>query len=450
MKKILCSCLFIVGSVLFFSCQDKYLMGIISPATGSLKAANGDCLPKTVGGVFIAGKAVGDTNFIQVSVNVKTTGNYVIKTNAVNGYSFSSSGSFTGTGTNQVKLVANGKPTTAASNDFTVSFDTSVCQISITVVAEGGAVTATTPAAFTLAGAPNVCMNYVVLGSYVKDVALDTSSKVSISVNVTATGTYSVSTSTVNGYKFSGAGVFTKTGIQNMILTASGTPAGSSADNFILTAGSSTCIFGVTVLTALVVVNNDHFPLTKNSYWTYDDVANPGDTLQRSIIDSVTNLGYLYKIMEEKTKYLPPSQYLFRKEGDIYYESTSVDKYTSSVKYKPEIIKDIPFLKENLATGDTWSSEDYIGTATFGQKIYFKYDFSCLAASAGATVNGKTFANVCKILMSPQIRSDPFYPYASTSEKLEFWYAKGVGLIYAKRTNSFSSTEWKIRYWVVN
>lgn len=449
MKNSFLFCLSIILAVLLFSCQDKYLTASTLNATGTLKNdANGDCLPKTIVGTYIAGKELGDTNYLFVTVDVKTDGNYSIKTNEVNGYSFSASGVFTGTGLKQIRLTGKGKPVTAGTNDLTVSFDTSVCHIRITVTTVGG----TPPvAAFTLTGSPSSCINAVVAGTYAKAASLDTSNKVTLGVNVTAVGSWSFSTNTVNGYKFAGSGTFATTGTQNIVLVATGKPVTNGTDNFTVTGGGSFCTFPVTVLVTLAVSNNDLFPLTFSSYATYgDDIsANPADTMIRIIIDSVTTGGNFYYILEEKHKAGPPTQFLYRKAADTYYEYASVDKYTTSFKYSPEIKKDIPVLKDNLLTDDKWSSDEYTGTATFGQKLYFKYDFYCIAGNVAATVNGKTFGNVCKIVIAPQIRSEVYYPFNSTGERIELWYAKGVGLIYSKKTNNFGYVEWLIRYWMV-
>ncbi len=439
----------IIIPVLFFACQDKYLTATIFSATGTLQnEANGDCLPKTIVGTYIAGKELGDSNYLFVTVDVKTDGNYSIKTNEVNGYSFSAGGVFTGTGRKQIRLAAKGKPLTAGTNDLTVSFDSSVCHIKITVTAAGGNPTV---AAFTLAGSPTSCLNATVAGTYAKGASLDTSNKVTLGVNVTTTGAYSFSTNTVNGYTFSATGSFTATGNQVVVLTATGKPLANGTDNFTVSGAASFCSFPVTVMVPLAVSNNDLFPLTYGTYATYGDdiTANPADTMKRMFIDSVFTNGNLYYIQEEQHKLGTPTQFLYRKAANVYYEYASVDKYTSSFKYSPEMKKDLPVLKDNLATGDTWSSDEYSGNASFGQKILFKYDMFCIAGNVAATVNGKTFANVCKIVIAPQIRSDVFYPFNSTGEKIELWYAKGVGLIYSKKTNNFSTFEWFIRSWLV-
>ena len=434
------------GSVLI-CCQDKYLMGVIPVATGSLKSeTGGNCLPKNIAGIFTAGKALNDSNFIEVTVNVKTTGTYTIKTKAVNGYSFSASGSFNSLGSISVKLAATGKPVAAQTDDIAVSFDTSICHIALTVAPPGGP-----SASFTLTGAPNTCTNAVISGSFARGSALDTFSKVAISVNVTTPGAYSIATNSVNGYKFSAAGTFTTTGIQTVTLIPSGTPISAGTDAFTVNGSSSSCGFSVTVLDPVVAGNNDHLPLTVLNYWTYDDLFSNGDTLKRYIPDSAARAnGNSYKVMYEQQKYGDPIPFLYRKTDSVYYEYISADKYTLSLKFVPQINTDFPFLREYLKTGDTWTSDEYIGTASYGQQLFLRYDFTCDNANATVTLNGKTFTSVYKITMRPKIKSATTYPYNSTSEIVSLWYAKGIGLIYTKKiNNTYTIFENQIRYWQV-
>jgi len=57
----------------------------------------GYSLPAIVGGVYIAGQSTGDSNFIQVGVNVTRAGTYTITTDSINGYSFKATGNFNNT-----------------------------------------------------------------------------------------------------------------------------------------------------------------------------------------------------------------------------------------------------------------------------------------------------------------------------------------------------------------
>ena len=433
----------------FFSCQDKYLIGNIPVASGSLKSdSTGNCLSKTISGIFTTGKITNDSNFIQVSVNVKTTGTYTIKTGTVNGFSFLASGTFASTGLNQVKLPAKGTPTAAGTYDFVVSFDTSTCHFYITVLPVGGAVTP--PATYTFNGTPNSCLNAVVTGNYAKGALLDTLCKMIVSVNVLTAGTYNVSTNTLNGYKFTATGTLTNTGVQAIVLTASGTPVAAGIDNFTVSGSTTTCTIPVTVLTPVAVTNPDHFPLTQGSYQNYDDLLNSPDTLQHIITDSSFIGGNKYRIIEERSAFGTPPTFTYRRMDSVYFESISIDKYTTSVKFLPVITADFPFLREYLSKGDTWMSDEYIGPSNFGQTIFLRYDFTCTDANATVTIKGKTFVNVYKIVMMPKLKSATTYPYASTSERYDLYYAKGVGLIYSKIVvNSFTTKEKQIRGWLV-
>jgi hypothetical protein len=287
-------------------------------------------------------------------------------------------------------------------------------------------------------------------GSYVKNVSLDTSSSVSLQVNVTVAGKYMITTNQVNGYHFSGTGVFSKTGLQTVSIYASGTPVNTGQDLFTVSGNATSCGIPVTVLEAVTITNNDHLPLAADNYWNYDDLLNPGDTLHAAIVDSNRINGILYKLHEEKTQYGNITQSLFRRVDSTYFLYGTVDNYTIAVKFYPQIITDVPILREYLVNGYKWYSDEFYGPTSFQQSIYLRYEFTCTNANATVTVNGKTFVNVYKIQLKPQIRSAITYPYAYTAEIIDFWYAKGIGLIYYKRVKDASSIyEKQIRNWMV-
>jgi hypothetical protein len=172
--------------------------------------------------------------------------------------------------------------------------------------------------------------------------------------------------------------------------------------------------------------------------------------LQHIIADSSLIGGNKYHIMEERWGSGSPATFLYRRLDSVYFENISIDKYTTSVKFLPVITADFPFLREYLSKGDSWVSDEYIGPANFGQTIFLRYDFTCTDANATVTINGKTFVNVYKIVMMPKLKSATTYPYASTSERYDLYYAKGIGLIYSKVVvNTFTTYEKQIRGWLV-
>jgi hypothetical protein len=446
MKKGIIYFLLLSGIVYsFFSCQKELSGDPVGNAGGNLNNDSiGNCLPMGVYGGYIVAKTLNASHYIEAPVTITKPGAYIIQTDTINGFSFKATGNFSAAGNYKVKLIGTGTPLTEGMNDFNIMFAGTTCNTTIKVEPDSSS----GPAVFTVQGTPGSCLHAIVAGEYIKGVSLTNSSTVSIDVTVTKPGTYSVSTTSVNGYRFVGFGSLTATGNQTIILTATGTPLKAGTDNFTLNAIVSSCTFPVIVPEPVVVTNNDHFPLTLKSYWSYNDLVNVGDTLTRTIADSAFNI---YTVMNEQYRYGGPVPYYFRRTGNDYYEYGLVDKYTRSFAFVPAIKGEILFLKENIITGDTWTSPEYTGTLNSGQPIFLQYHFTCDNDDGALTINGKSFIHVYEIVLRPQVRSATIYPYNSTGEIISLFYAKGVGLIYAKNiTDGFKRLELQLRNWKVN
>jgi uncharacterized protein (TIGR02145 family) len=97
-------------------------------------------------------------------------------------------------------------------------------------------------------GSGGSCANTMVNGLFFKGIDIS-SNYVSLDVQVTVIGNWSISTDLVNGYSFSGNGVFTSTGTNQVNLYGSGIPVNNQTD--MLTATSdidgSSCTFSVTI-----------------------------------------------------------------------------------------------------------------------------------------------------------------------------------------------------------
>src|SRR6187431_1279307 len=148
MKKIIThSLLFFLLLMILFSCQRELSFENGQQSKGSLKAdANGDCLPMKIAGTYLTTVSLGDTNYLEVTVDVTSPGDYSISTNTVNGFSFKGSGNFSAAGITTVKLNGQGKPVTAGINNFIVQFDSSRCGIVVPTSSTDKPITA---AAFT-------------------------------------------------------------------------------------------------------------------------------------------------------------------------------------------------------------------------------------------------------------------------------------------------------------
>ncbi|UEG51198.1 hypothetical protein LK994_06885 [Ferruginibacter lapsinanis] len=418
------------------------------PAVFTLNESAGACPGATLEGTFSSNIPATSANKAKLGVVVTTPGTYSITTTAVNGVSFSGTGAFTTTGPQTLVLTANGTPIASGAFNYTATVNGVSCTYSVTV-ADGPAA-----AVFTLGGSPADCTGFLLAGAYQAGTGLTSSNTVTFQVNVTTAGAYSLSTNSVNGISFSGSGTFTTTGSQTVALTATGTPIAAGNNTFTVTAGSGTCTFSVTTAPGTVtppVVNNDYYPLTQNSYWTYDEVypGSTGDTLKLAVNGTGTFSGNSYTRMITTFPDASTDTIYARKSGNEYHAWTYTDQFTYSVFFDVGTYADIIFLKEG-PTGTTWTSATYSGTES-GVATSLKYVFTISNGSTSITTNGVTFSNVIKVTQQTQvsIMGSPF----STIETVENYYAKGIGLVYAKTVPTGSTTpedELSIRHYQVN
>lgn len=235
--------------ILIAGCQKEFSFETgNTPGSGSLQSeVSGDCLPKTIKGIYEAGEPlVADSNILIVGVDVTKTGTYLITTDTVNGFYFVGTGIFTALGANTVTLRSTGTPFTEGVFNFVVSYDSTSCDVQVTVLPAG----AGGPAIFTITSSDNPasCSGVLAAGNYIIGSPLSISNTVTLQVDVTTIGAFNVITSTVNGMTFSGAGTFNSTGTNSIVLTGSGTPTIPAGSVTIpVTAGSSSCNFQVSV-----------------------------------------------------------------------------------------------------------------------------------------------------------------------------------------------------------
>lgn len=343
MKSIPGCLVLIIFTILLYSCKKEYSYEGGPPSSGYLlKDINNNCTQVVVGGNYFIGRTLTDSNFLQVQLHVSRPGSYSIKSNKNNGYSFFASGNFSDTGIVVIKLPASGKPQTAGADIFTISYDSSVCEATVTVVDTANVVQTTNP---------------------------------------------------------------------------------------------------------------DHFPLTNNSHWSYDDLTFPGDSILWTLTTNTLTLSTVpHKILDEYKSFYPANNtHYYTRSGNDYYKYISVSAYTSFFNYSPSLYGDLNFLKENISTGYSWYSDTYTGrTSVIWQFFDLRYHFRCLDANATITVNGRTFAHVYKIEMIPEVADTGFEP-VPTGEVHTNYYAKGVGLVYSEFYNGIMTHPvLQIRNWVVN
>ena len=132
--------LFVLSTVFILSSCQKQLGYTVLGATGTLKDnGTGDCLPVTIYGAYQKDTLLISSNSVDVDVNFTQPGNYTIKTDTINGYSFSAVGTAANIGLSTIHMQASGRPILPEVDVFHVKFDTSTCEINIIVTGTGPA-----------------------------------------------------------------------------------------------------------------------------------------------------------------------------------------------------------------------------------------------------------------------------------------------------------------------
>lgn len=299
-------------------------------------------------------------------------------------------------------------------------------------------------AIFTFQGSGSNCMNSSVAGVYAKGTALTNANNVTLEVNVATAGTWKINTGSVTGFFYAGSGTFTTTGVQTITLNGSGTPGAIGNQTFSVVVGSGTCTFNVPVTATSTNPNpaSDHFPLTANSWWSYDEVSAPGDSIKRTNIGARTFNNNTYRIFEDRDNTGILDSVYYRKNGSDYLEYAYVDDY-SLISFDNAVFGDILFLKEGTTTGATWYSAEFSGMVS-GQIVKLRYHYTVTNANATVTVNGKTFSNVYQVTYNSQI-SSMGSPFIDEGLTWIAYYAQGIGMIYTKATAGTDTFEINIR-----
>ncbi len=399
--------------------------GTGTTAVFTLSGNGGTCTGAVANGIYTAGTALTPANTLTINVNVTTAGAYTISTNTVNDISFSANGVFAGTGPQTVTLTGTGTPTAAGPSNYVVTGGGGSCVVPLVVNAAGSG------AVYTLSGAPGTCSGASTAGTYTAGIVLTAANTATITVNVTTIGTYTISTNTNNGFSFTKSGSFTATGPQTVVLNSTGTPALQGTFNYQASGNGSSCTFSV-VCNAGAPANNDYFPLTQNSWWSYDYIANgipaPDSLYKLSDVQSTvspnTYRNFKYGLatnLTELTRY--------RKSGSDYYQYILADTF-SFYGFDVSQYGEILFLKENAPVNTTWESQEFTGQSS-GAPIKIKYVFKIEAVNTTLTVNGVSYSNVIKVYWRTQVDTGTGY---ADDQLNESWFAKGIGLI-------------KYRYW---
>jgi hypothetical protein len=189
----------------------------------SFAGAPNACTNVQVLGQYQKDKTLTASNIVVANVNVTTPGDYVIKTDTLDGISFYAAGHFSQAGNQAVTLSGTGTPVLPQNLQFTISGNNSGCSFPLTVDNAGN------PATYVIQSGQNLCIGNIG-GSYTAGTPLNASNTYTLLVYVAAVGNFTISTQTADGVVFYYTGEFTTLGDQNVTLVGSGTP--TSVGNF--------------------------------------------------------------------------------------------------------------------------------------------------------------------------------------------------------------------------
>jgi len=421
MKTLIKICwLLIFPSVLFMACQKEtsFEQGNSTASVGSLSVdASGNCLGAVVSGTYFKDTPIKASNYVDISVQVDTIGSYTVSSDTVNGYYFKASGSFTTTGAQAVRLVGGGTPLAAGTNIFTVTYNGTICEFTVTVTAAAGG-----SSVFTIA-----CTGATPVGTYMAGTALTAANTITLNVNVTNIGSWSVTTApAVNGIIFSGTGTFATTGAQTIVLTGSGTPTAAGTNTHTVTGGTGTCTFQCTTTAA---PPPDYFPRTTFSNWSYqfDNVAT--DSLLIFVIAPTKTINSnTYNLFFYNDGMSPVDSFgYYRRSGGDYLEWIDMGSY---VGLDNPLWMEWTFLKDNLAAGGTWTSAQFSGSYTdqnnVTTNVTLRWEFTIAQKDVPFTVNGITYQNTIQV-------KQELKQQVGTSWALAAWFdsyfARNKGLI---------------------
>ncbi|RYY97397.1 MAG: hypothetical protein EOO11_10985 [Chitinophagaceae bacterium] len=408
-----------------YSCQKEISVegGVTSAFT--LQDEFGDCLGDSVAGTYYAGVPLGDTNYLDIQVRVLNPGRYSMNTDVQNGFSFRGTGNFTDTGLVTVRLTGTGTPTDASVTSLRISRDSGYCDIVVNVLPNPGG---------NPGGGSGPCIAQVA-GGYKKDSALTSANTVSIQHTFASTGTFTVYTDTVNGYWFRKDVTVTTPGALTIVLDGSGTPAATGANNFVVRFGdTTTCMFTVNVTgTTTQPGGNTYFPLGQGSWWTYTDPEGTSatDSIRVTSDGSSTQGGQTYTRFITTDDGGPRDTNYYRKDAatGTFYGIAPLEDVSSTLGISfPVASIEVPFLREALATGDSWLSQTVTGTQS-GMATSLRLTFKCTNNNATVTVNGVTYTNVYVVENNFEISimGSPFTAIFPTPTVT--YFAPNIGLI---------------------
>lgn len=293
----------------------------------------------------------------------------------------------------------------------------------------------------TLFDSANNCQRITVNGDYRKDSVLTTQNNIVVQVNFSNIGNFVIYTDTVNGYYFYLKGYAYATGVQQLTLKGFGKPLANVDANFTLHFAGDLCYFTSKTYTQVLTngTASDYFPTTNFSSWSYDNNFT-ADTIISQVIGIDKNFfGNNFRAFSVKVPTLS-------KTDTSYYRKDGFGNYYAYDTIATGPKTEFQFLKDYASVGATWESPVVKGVYN-AAPTDVKYLFTLLRKNVKRTIGANTIDSIIIVQSETQYLVSGTF---TTTNTIEYAYAKKIGLVQAKQTSAALNLVNNVRYWKVN
>jgi hypothetical protein len=294
------------------------------------------------------------------------------------------------------------------------------------------------PADYSLVQNGSTCSDHHVSGNYQAGHPLDTSHRISILVDVIKAGTFKIKTTESNGIQFSSSGLFTKTGIQTITLNGSGTPIHEETTTLSINGAKNICSVTIAILP---VSSFDYFPVTTNSYWSYEYDNKANDTALFYVIQPTLMVkNKIYKIVMVSRGLTTDTAGYYLKSGYDYSRYLDMGDF---IGLDLPLWSDYIFLKDAM-DGTNWKSEALNGTYTIKPfpPTPLTFRFSSTVTSKDVTMTlrtstgSKDYTNVIIVDEKyERFESGRWNDISPLVGSLRKYYARDIGMIQYEAIN---------------
>lgn len=284
------------------------------------------------------------------------------------------------------------------------------------------------------------CKEIKINGVYNTNFGLNAANYIIVNANFTAVGNYTISSDTLNGFWFIASGYAFTPGLKTLTINGFGKPTAPIDTRFSLRFSNSICFFTVpnSLLPVTPPTNNDYFPTTTNSNWTYFN-----SSINDTVIINVNQFdkqisGNAYR---QFNLHIPKSNSF----DTLFYRKDGAGNYYRYYNIGNGPKEDFVFLKDYAAVGAIWESPIVSGTIS-GNPADIKYKFTIIDKDISSMIGTNTIDSIISVKEETQFFISGTF---STKNTFIYNYAKKIGLVEIRQENAVPNLLIPVKRWLV-